>query len=32
MQTGCQWRNLPKNFPNWKNVFFYSVYLFYFSL
>ncbi|MDE6775826.1 MAG: transposase, partial [Ruminococcus sp.] len=20
VKTGCQWRNLPKDFPNWKTV------------
>ena len=20
VKTGCQWRNLPKDFPNWKSV------------
>jgi putative transposase len=20
VKTGCQWRNLPKDFPNWKAV------------
>lgn len=21
VKTGCQWRNLPKDFPNWKTVY-----------
>ncbi|PEF40666.1 IS5/IS1182 family transposase, partial [Bacillus wiedmannii] len=21
--TGCQWRNLPRDFPNWKTVYSY---------
>jgi putative transposase len=21
VKTGCQWRNLPKDFPNWKSVY-----------
>ncbi|MBR0183914.1 MAG: transposase [Clostridia bacterium] len=28
LKTGCQWRNLPKDSPNWKNIFFYLIYLF----
>jgi transposase len=23
LKTGCQWRNLPKDFPNWKLVYYY---------
>ncbi|PEQ68108.1 hypothetical protein CN469_04225 [Bacillus cereus] len=23
LTTGCQWRNLPSDFPNWKTVYFY---------
>ncbi|MGQ7181002.1 transposase [Escherichia coli] len=23
LTTGCQWRNLPSNFPHWKNVYAY---------
>lgn len=23
LKTGCQWRNLPSNFPNWKLVYYY---------